>query len=151
MELSKIREDVRTMSRENWMDEMRNQENQWLKERGWFAHIVPYQYPFADIHTHGLSENFHHTDIQLVLMFDKATIQKTLDIIVDYIQAGNVIHDGDEIEGLFKCPVRFVKTVDVTDGRPLLRLILPDAKGRFPEDETCDFPYREQLSESLFR
>lgn len=52
-------------------------------------------------------------------------------------------HDGDVVSGIYEdCSIR-LKQVRETD-RDVLRLIIPDAHNRFPEDENCTEPYKYQ-------
>ena len=64
-------------------------------------------------------------------------------IIYSFISYLKIIHDGDMVSGIYEdCSIR-LKQVRETD-RDVLRLIIPDAHNRFPEDENCMEPYRHQ-------
>ena len=53
-----------------------------------------------------------------------------------------IINDGDHIKGLYlDCDVRLQEMPD-TNGKPLLRLIIPDKQNRWPEN--ADYPYNLQ-------
>lgn len=66
-----------------------------------------------------------------------------LHTIVAAIKDGAVFHDGDEVRGLFLCPVRFRAATE--SGRAVLRAIFPDPQGLFPGDPGCMPEYDEQL------
>lgn len=60
------------------------------------------------------------------------------------MRAGEVFRPGDLVEGIFEdCQVRLDKFADC-DGRPILRVVIPDGYNRWPEDPACDPKYQLQ-------
>jgi hypothetical protein len=133
------------------IDEIKQQEEEMMKEHGWVVHYVfeTEESPMdglANIHTHGLEQNFGHLDLQFVLPLHPNQIHPILSLIVHTIKEGNEYKEGimyDEVlEGF---PVAFQTFHE--KNRKVLRLLLPDANGKFPGEEGCDPMFARQLEE----
>ena len=97
----------------------------------------------CNAHTHGL-EKYHHPNFQMVLHLSDSDIGYILNTLGLRVQAGERFQSGDLVEGIFEdCPVRLDSFEE--SGREVLRVIIPDAENRFPEDPDCAYPYSYQL------
>lgn len=101
---------------------------------------------WANIHTHGVSKNYNHPDLQIVLNIPPEVATAILNGIVDcYIDIGMKLKDGEFNPHLLHESV--VKTVLTTEsGREVFRIILPDPNGYFPEDLECAEGFNQQYS-----
>jgi len=120
-----------------------SEENQKLLDKqGWFYDYEEIVSPLANIHTHGLAENLNHIDIQIVLKMDDEIIRMLLHSIIENIKGGYTYYEGRSTKVIEDLEVEFKKFEE--DGREVLRLIIPDQEGRFPNDESCSEPYNKQ-------
>jgi hypothetical protein len=121
-----------------------NNENNWLKEYGFYTHYVsnddiPTQ---INIHTHGLPDSFDHPDLQIVLPLNPQTASSILHSIVNWIKQGNGVKTNTPYSFILKgMDAMFVWAVECD--RDVLRLILPDTKGKLLPEEMQD-PYTLQ-------
>jgi hypothetical protein len=125
-------------ARREWDQEM-------LQKYGWFVHYVPGDDPLPlNAHTHGVKENFNHPDIQIVLPIDTKVLHGVFVSVLDNIRENAVTYEAgkqyDDV--LMRFPVQFKKAIECE--REVLRLILPDPNGFFPDHPMCDENYREQ-------
>lgn len=119
-----------------------------LREHGWLIHYLSGsdgEYGgLANIHTHGLQENFHHPDFQVVMPIPPEVIHPILTLLAEEVKGGRVFEPYVRQE-------RVLKGMDVIflpyreSGREVLRLVLPDPTGKLPEDEGCDPAYAMQI------
>ena len=97
----------------------------------------------CNAHTHGM-EKYGHPDFQLVLRFSNEEIMWILNTLGLLVQSGRVFKAGDLVSEIYEdCCVR-LDTFEET-GRTVLRAIIPDNNGRWPEDSECMENYRLQL------
>lgn len=133
------------------IETVREREQQLLSEHGWIVHYVFESADaslngLANIHTHGVAENFGHPDIQIVLPIAPETIHPVLLGLVQSLKEGKVFEAN-------KRSSEVLRGMDVyfapyTEGdREVLRLMLPDPKGRLPFEEDCEELYKRQLEE----
>ncbi|SEN50448.1 DUF4262 domain-containing protein [Lihuaxuella thermophila] len=124
-------------------DDTKNWENEMLEKYGWYIH---YQTDGnrIDAHTHGLSENFNHPDLQIVLPISHEAVQGIFRELVDQIKEGKVFEEGKRYDAMIggKYQVEFIKVPE--SGREVLRILFPDPKGKLPSEEDCDPMYRRQ-------
>ncbi|WP_050614867.1 DUF4262 domain-containing protein [Bacillus testis] len=113
-----------------------------LDKQGWFYEYKEVDKPLADIATRGMRENLNHEDLQIVLAIGKEMAELILDTVIANIKDGYKYREGLWNNVIEDTVVEF-KRVRSGD-RSLLRLVLPDSEGRFPEDEGCQYPYCEQ-------
>ncbi|MEH6942586.1 DUF4262 domain-containing protein [Bacillus sp. JJ722] len=129
---------------ENSKDFISEENQALLDKQGWF-----YQYEevgsIANIHTHGLAENLNHFDLQIVLKLDEELVQMLFNTIIENIAEGYKYREGRSNQVIDGIEVEF--KVFEEDDRKVLRLILPDEEGRFPNDEGCQEPYNKQYVE----
>lgn len=106
---------------------------------------VPYVNNICDCHSHGLIERHGAKyEFQVVLEYPVSVIGFVLNELGYRVRAGEVFRPGDLVEGIFEdCQVRLDKFADC-DGRPILRIIIPDGQNRWPEDPACDPKYQLQ-------
>ena len=112
----------------------------------WIIHYVfddPAPYPYlCNAHTHGMAK-YQHPDFQLVLNLPQEHICYLLNTLGMREQSWDTYHDVDMVSGIYEdCSIRLKKVRET--GRDVLRLIIPDKRNRFPEDENCMEPYRHQ-------
>lgn len=105
----------------------------------------PYVRNICDCHSHGLIERHGAKyEFQVVLEYPIKTVGFVLNELGYRVRAGEVFRPGDLVEGIFEdCSVRLDKFADC-DGRPILRIIIPDGQNRWPEDPACDPKYQLQ-------
>ncbi|MFE8701051.1 DUF4262 domain-containing protein [Cytobacillus sp. FJAT-54145] len=125
------------------MDAMLELESQ-LQDYGWIAHHEDSpDGKTANHHTHGLAENFDHDDFQLVLDVDPRIPQEIFSRLVDLVAEGTVFQEGKRYARVITGFEVEMKRVE-EDERELLRVILPDPNGKFPEDDGCEEMYMMQ-------
>lgn len=96
----------------------------------------------CDAHTHGM-DKYGHQEFQIVLMIGAELICYILNALGLRVQAGESFKDGDSVAEIIRDYNIRIKEVEV-DGKKLLRVILPDAQGCFPEDVHCAEYYNQQ-------
>ena len=101
-------------------------------------------FPYAcNAHTHGM-DRYNHLDFQLVLKYPKEEVMRILNTLGLRVKAGERFQAGDFVTGIYEdCAVRLDEIEE--NGRNVLRVIIPDKYGRFPEDEACIGAYLLQL------
>ena len=109
---------------------------------GFYVHYIvepPHNY-----HTHGLPESFNHPDLQIALAVKKETAMNILGTVIDLIKEGQEIKDGMHLFNVI-CDycIKAYKTTE--DGRDIIRLLLPDRAGIFPDNPNCDEPFKIQM------
>lgn len=106
--------------------------------------FLPYT---CNAHTHGLAA-YGHMDLQLVLFYSSHEIARLLNTLGLRIQAGEHFEPGALVSGIYEdCDVRL--DVFEESGRNVLRVIIPDRHGRFPENPQCAAPYRLQSMKTV--
>ena len=128
-----------------------------MPEINWIIHIVanglrcedcgkienPFPQYICNAHTHGM-DRYGHQDFQLVIHMAPQDMGYVLNTLGLRVQAGERFKAGNLVEGIFlDCPVRLDEFEET--GRKVLRVIIPDASNRFPEDPECTYPYNYQL------
>ena len=97
-------------------------------------------YMFANVHTHGLNK-YNHKELCVTLDIG--------DVLVPILnQCGLRIKLGNEkfVPGKDDSVIQnFPVLFHEFPNSDVLYMILPDANGRFPDDENCEFPYNKQL------
>ena len=105
---------------------------------------VEYHFPpqMCDALTDGMWK-YGHMEFQLVLNYQRKEIMRLLNTMGMRVAKGERFKDGDLIEGLYlDCSVKLQEFPDI-DGKPVLRLIIPDKENRWPEE--AGVPYCGQL------
>ena len=119
------------------------------KEIDWVVHYVcggddklhfkPY---LANIHTHGMRELYNHPEFQIVLTIEYKIALYILNELGRMVQSGRRFKSGDSVSGIGICDYLLYEETD--NGRPVLRVIIPDQQFLLPDDEKCGFPYNLQ-------
>lgn len=95
-------------------------------------------------HTHHLQEKLNHMDLQIVLPLEPQLVITIFHCMVEKILEGQTFQPDQFVEGILEDqPIYLVLKRE--EARPVLRVIFPDSKGRFPDHEQCDAFYRNQL------
>jgi hypothetical protein len=118
-------------------------ENEQVNKHGFYIHYVPENQNTVNIHTHGVSATYNHSDFQIVLPLQKEVAATILQDVISLVKEGSSF----EKEGVYNnildnCPVYLKKTVE--GGRKIMRLIFPDSKGQFQENSSSDTIYSSQ-------
>lgn len=115
----------------------------------WHIHYVTDASDIVGIinaHTHGL-EKYDQMDLQIVLEGGPKSVQHTLNILGQLVQSGTRFNDGDEFCVIPGIKIRFKKYRET--GRDVLRAIIADNEGLFPDDEDCSAPWCYQQHDSI--
>jgi hypothetical protein len=127
---------------------LRDKEKFMMEKYGWVVHFVfdtnGELDGLANIHTHGLLENFNHKDFQIVLPLDSKDSHPLLVGIVNQIKDGRKFEADIATSNVIYNYDVFFKEFKEKD-RTVLRLILPDPNGKFPNEKDCIDPYNRQL------
>ena len=101
--------------------------------------FLPY---VCNAHTHGM-ERYDHLDFQLVLLLPRQEICRILNAMGMRVQSGERFKAGDYVSGIYEdCQIRLDAFEET--GRTVLRVIIPDKYGVFPENENCMDVYKLQ-------
>ncbi len=115
------------------LEQLKAWEASQMEKRGWFGHMTKtdLRYPYgANYHTHGLETSCKHLDFQLLLPVEVPVANVIFGVLIDKVKEGHKFQDGDIVENVING--YSVKLIEVTeDGRPVLRIIIPDANGSF--------------------
>lgn len=96
----------------------------------------------CNAHTHGM-ENYGHQDFQFVLYLDPKTIMYLLNSMGLRVQGGERFKAGDIVSNIIEGYDIRLDEFEET-GRKVLRVIVPNAGGLFPDDAGCENTYRLQ-------
>lgn len=89
----------------------------------------------CNAHTHGMAK-YHHKDFQIVLDLDPNEISVVLNMLAMRVQDGEKFHSGDIVSGIYEdCDVKLMEFEE--SGRMVLRVLIPDNRGYFPDDDRC--------------
>lgn len=119
-----------------------------LDKYGFYSHLVfpESQGGMANYHTHGLEKSKNHQDFQIVLPIDPKTAHNIFFVFVNRINKGESFKKDTTVSDIIK---NFdIKLIEKVDGeRKVLRVLLPDQNGNFPNDDECENFYRKQLED----
>jgi hypothetical protein len=113
-----------------------------MEKHGWYAHFVlaEDESGVADIHTHGIEQTFGQPDLQVTLPLPTSEAKVILRLfhnVVDYIKQGVELRNGVYLDRVVSgMKVKLVAAEE--GGRPILRMILPDAQGKLEPDEMSE-------------
>jgi hypothetical protein len=124
------------------LDDLIAQNERLMEKYGWFYHVVVGE-DGMDVHTHGLQETYNHVDLQITFPLHKCvqTKEQLEDLVHSILWAfakridqGEIFSAGERVSEIIK---KFdVKLVLATENnRPVLRIILPDAKGNLDKEQ----------------
>lgn len=109
------------------------------------------EYPWRpgvyDVHTDGLDDLYGHMNFQIVVGIDVHIAATLLNEMGCRVRAGAKYKQGDVLDDLLTggYQVRLDLTTD-SAAMPVLRLVLPDVAGRWPEEKDCEYPFSLQLA-----
>jgi hypothetical protein len=116
-----------------------------MKLYGFYIHYIPLVGKI-DSHTHGLIESFNHLDFQITLKLSPDTVSAMFHTIVDMVRQGKRFSNNEIVPNVLKGDYK-IKLFQTTESRrPVLRILLPDIQGHFPDSVECDALYKEQLT-----
>lgn len=114
---------------------------------GWLMHYVASDSTSptgTNIHTHGMTENLKHIDLQCVAVIPPDLAILIFHNIVRKIKVGTTYKDGDVVDGIIeKFNIKFVAATE--GGRPVLRIIVPDRNGNV--ERNMDSPFDTQYGD----
>lgn len=114
-----------------------------LEEVGWIMHVVSSDEGVrANHHTHGLEDHLGHLDLQIVLNIDPEISRNIFGGIVEEIKKGKTYKSGKHSGVIESYDVQMLEFEE--SDRTILRIILPDPNGKFPDDEHCEKTYKTQ-------
>lgn len=115
------------------MEDLSRWQDEQLEKHGFYMHMVGGPEGFVNAHTHGFQKTWGHTDFQIVLNVGQKTISSIFWEFADRVKAGEVFHGGMLVDKIIK---KYAVKLDqnTETGRDVLRVLLPDADGRFPGD-----------------
>ena len=93
--------------------------------------------------TFGLEEKYGHTEFEFVLNLDPRLVGYILNTLGLMVADGRKFQDKDVVPGLLSVDIHLHKIVE--HGKEFLRAVVPDAKGLWPGDKGCEYPYSAQL------
>lgn len=92
--------------------------------------------------TLGLEEQFGHTEFELVLELPLNIVGHILNTLGRMVAGGRTFKDKELVSEVLTIDIRLDKVS--SHGKEFLRVIIPDANGRWPEDAGCEYPYSAQ-------
>jgi hypothetical protein len=115
------------------MESVKKMQADCIEKYGWYTHYV-----FDDkmcpsninIHTHHVFESFKHKDIQVCLNLRPQLIHQIIANVIEGIKQGIKYEPGRKYAGIIdNFKLEFIDAVE--DGRPVLRLLIPDENGQY--------------------
>ncbi|WP_182101775.1 DUF4262 domain-containing protein [Niallia taxi] len=121
------------------------QQREWMEKYGWVYHYenFPGENQVANIHTHGFEENYNHMDFQIVLKYHPDLVQGIFNTLYYHVKRGKVYESGKYYSEVVSGYDVLMQTFE-ENGRELLRVILPDENGLFPQSPNCNPIYKLQ-------
>lgn len=113
-----------------------------LAKHGFYVHYVPNDPqtdPGVNAHTHGFEETWGHVDFQIVLPLNPEMVHGIFWSLANAVKAGKKFAAGDHEGVITNFSVRMVEAWE--NDREVLRVLLPDESGKFPDDEGCEEKY----------
>lgn len=87
----------------------------------------------CDAHSHGM-DKFGHRELQMVLLIDQKLIAYAINSVAEKILDEDIKpKDKLVISNVFGCDIRLDEATD-KDGKLLWRIVVPDEKGKYPEE-----------------
>lgn len=126
-------------------EKLQKWEEECTAKHGWYAHCV-FDYedmPFDfNVHTHKVSENFGHFDLEIVCPLEPKIAMGILHNIVDLIKEGRKFIPGQRYSDILTNGYSVEFAMSAEDRRAVLRVIIPDKNDC--TDETADEPFCRQ-------
>ena len=101
---------------------------------------------YPSVFTVGLNETANHDDLELVLPVQQELASYILNSLAQKIHEGATYTTGVtyRIPELNNVPFYFERTLQNEIDKPLLRVMLADQNLKLPNEDGCDFHYRQQ-------
>lgn len=138
------------MACQHGMEGLSDFEHNAVRKFGWWVHLLTESDPSSptgfNMHTHGVAEFYGHTDFQCVFPhIDPSYIMAFWNDMINDIKQGqrflpDIDYPGYAEDGYF---IRFIEAVE--DGRPVLRMLIPNTAGRYEAEKGCSC-YVNQLN-----
>ena len=109
----------------------------------WIIHKIPIHNEkkkyLCNAHTHGM-RIYTHKDFQMVVDMEEG-VEYILNELCSRVKNGETFVAGQGVEGIYnnKYPIKLMNVKE--SDRTVLRVILPDDEGKYPDDEECAAPY----------
>lgn len=123
------------------IDEVQRRDAVAMEEYGWIIHFIlsDDKNSLPNIHTHGFVEKFNHPDVQICFNISPRTASSILNYIAEVLATGEKFETGKRYPKVINnYYVVFADAVE--SGRHVLRVIFPDANGKFNSTK----PYSHQ-------
>lgn len=138
--------------------EMKSKEQtNFFNKYGFLFHIVlPSENRlFFNAHTHGLPDKYNHPDIEILIPLEE-TLQDTkewishiLNTLIDRIEYGHILTDGEKLKGYIKGMYCETILINKKNGRKVFRFLMPDMNGYLPTDDKCDKKFKIALTQDM--
>lgn len=103
----------------------------------------------CDAHTHGM-DKYGHLEFQVVVDYGPKEIGRLLNTMGLRVQQGERFKNGDKVKGLYlDCDVTLWQMSD-SNGKDILRLIIPDKENRMPEDSGEPHSWQQYCTSLLY-
>jgi hypothetical protein len=131
------------------LDALETKEKEMIKKNGFFAHYVTDpNCRYVNYHTHGFRKTWDQDDFQIVVLLPPQLAHSLFWTFADRVRAGEHFKEGDRVDKIIReHPVCLRKARE--GGRDVLRIILPDKNGLFPEDAGVDRYFSMQETAEL--
>ncbi|MED2737171.1 DUF4262 domain-containing protein [Bacillus toyonensis] len=122
-----------------------------LEVFGWYTDLaepIDAEQGILNMHTVGVEQTYKHKDFQIVIYMPPNVAHMLFTMLVDRVKSGETIEVNKKYDDVLEdYDVYFVERAE--NGRNVLRMILPDKEGNFPEDEGYNPAFCNQLYEVL--
>lgn len=117
-----------------------------LAKHGWYVHLIANDDSSPtgfQAHTHGLREAADHADFQVVVPLPQNLVHDILINLVDRVKTGERFEVKSQADNVIGNALRVAFLAVKEDGRDVLRVILPDGKGKLGREEIA-YPWSDQ-------
>jgi len=130
---------------DNGMEAVNKWQDECMKRDGFYMHFVPLPHGYVNAHTHGFKETWGHPDLQVVIPLPQQVMSSIFWNFANRVKKGEAFKAGDLVDKIISGhPVKLIDAKE--EGRPILRVLLPDPKWRYPGDTGCTEIYEAQTT-----
>jgi hypothetical protein len=130
-------------------DDLKAKEVEMTEKYGFFSHYVSDpNCKYVNYHTHGFRKTWEHDDLQIVIPLPPNIANNLFWTFADRVKAGERFAAGARVDKIVHGHQVILKKAKEGD-RDVLRIILPDKNGRFPEDPGVDHYFGKQETADL--
>ena len=127
------------------LDEMKQWQDDMLQKCGFYMHFVNSpEEGYMNAHTHGFDETWNHPDFQIVIRLDPKTVSEIFWNFAKRVKGGEIFTSGMSVDKIIASSLVKLETM-IEGSRQVLRVILPDADGRFPDDSDVSPFFERQM------